>query len=572
MGFCFAYLNGQNQAEQQLSQQDTAALQLIGAMQESIKFNTVAQEQMKNIYNSLGMAIGSTSKPVDTKLIAEQQNKLDTFKKDSNLKAASANQTAQNFNAQIALQINESKKLFSQFLDQYLTQFGQVYEKQGGLMHAYRNMHHIASRNDKEQAITPNTYTLLLETLEQATKNSDWGSTINLELSVNTNGMLSQKNLKLYEIVEAIKRVPLPANYSMTSILLGTAAVAAIATGAYFVIKSYPTAQSNNTIMNDTKENTDQNSTTSPNKIIATSAHNNGNSDDDMTNSEVDESNWPAWKKALFGSKAMSVQYWEGGGDRELYGGNGFSGGEIMEAAAGAVGGGILKTAATGIKAARTAGAGIAGAETAAVGVARKAAKTGGPSTVQTNLGTGLQRPAVKNPLGTKRSYSSSPYPIEANPPTNFVARLGDLVKQGEEKAVESLEKVKSAVSPFVTKAEQNFKSLLPTHNQSAATNTTFFNRSGTKGGASNPITNNTASNTKSEAQQSSIGLFSPNTTHATTNIVHNYAPETVAQTVVKTVGNEPASALFGAAAGLGAKALITTPPTPEKIIVIQKE
>ncbi len=216
IGLCFTHLYAQNQSKQQLSQQDQTALELIGAMQQSIT-----------------ISIESQAKPI-TPNITQQENLI--------------------------------KEQFSKYLDKYLTQFGQVYEKQGGLIHAYRNIFHIASRNNKDLAITPNKYNLLLETLQQALNHTDWGSTINLELSVNKNGLLSQKNLKLYEIVAAIKQVPLPANYSMTSILVGTAAVAAIAAGAYFATSSLPTPTTmpETSTTNNSSNNPAQNTPPSP--------------------------------------------------------------------------------------------------------------------------------------------------------------------------------------------------------------------------------------------------------------------------------------------------------------------
>ncbi len=170
-------------ADQQLSEQDTIALHLIGAMQESIKLNGQLQLQLATL--------------------------------------------------EIAAQANNLKAQFAGFLDGYLTQFGQVYEKQSGLMNAYRNVYLIASKDNQDLAITPNEYQLLLKVLQQAAQSSDWRSTINLELSVRKNDLIVKKDLKLHEIISAIEQVPLPTNYSMTNILAGAAALAAIGAGTW---------------------------------------------------------------------------------------------------------------------------------------------------------------------------------------------------------------------------------------------------------------------------------------------------------------------------------------------------
>jgi len=152
--------------------------------------------------------------------------------------------------------INNIKQLFTQSLNQYLVNFGFVQEQASGLFGGYKNHYYISAKNDAQSAITPNEHFLFLKTLQQAASLIDypilanfqvstpigvkfvhpkkWGSTINLELSVKIKNAFHAKNLTLDEIIDGLQRVPLSTNYSMTSIITGVAAAAAIATGAYF--------------------------------------------------------------------------------------------------------------------------------------------------------------------------------------------------------------------------------------------------------------------------------------------------------------------------------------------------
>ena len=127
--------------------------------------------------------------------------------------------------------MNEIKDLFAQWLNEYLINFGQVYEQQAGFFGGYRHINYISSIDNRQQAITPEQYALLIQTLQDATKNSDWGTTINLNLSVSRNDKFVDKNLKLNEIMHAIQQVPLPTNFSVTSIATA-ATIGAIAVGA----------------------------------------------------------------------------------------------------------------------------------------------------------------------------------------------------------------------------------------------------------------------------------------------------------------------------------------------------
>ncbi len=134
---------------------------------------------------------------------------------------------------------NKAKLLFNQLCDQYLTQFGQVYEKKGGLLHGYRKIYYIAAKDNQNQPITAEFYPLFYEILQRACQHLDWGSTINLELSVIKNGIFIKENLNINEICRAVEQVPLPKNYSLSSIIASAAAITAIAAGAYLVYNSF---------------------------------------------------------------------------------------------------------------------------------------------------------------------------------------------------------------------------------------------------------------------------------------------------------------------------------------------
>ncbi len=130
---------------------------------------------------------------------------------------------------------------FTQYLDSYLTKFGKVYKKQGGIFNGYSHVYHIGSKDNRDLAITVNQYPLLLKVLQQAVKTSDWGKSITIRFLVDEKNILSEQQITLHEIVSAIKQVPLPLSmqYSMTHIAIGAAAAAAIAAGAIIAYQSY---------------------------------------------------------------------------------------------------------------------------------------------------------------------------------------------------------------------------------------------------------------------------------------------------------------------------------------------
>ena len=139
----------------------------------------------------------------------------------------------------LMLQINESKSLFTRLVDEYIENLGQVYEKKSGLFGGYRTSYYIASKTDQSLAITPNQYTALVQTLQDAAQQSDWGKTIKIMFPVTSHensGML-EKDLSLNEIIAALKQVPLPTNYYSTAAYAGQIALgaAAIAGSAYLL-------------------------------------------------------------------------------------------------------------------------------------------------------------------------------------------------------------------------------------------------------------------------------------------------------------------------------------------------
>lgn len=135
--------------------------------------------------------------------------------------------------------LHDLKNIFAQSLQAYIITFGQVYEQQGGLFNAYQNTYYIASKNNKTNAITPQEYQLLLETLQQAAKLFDWSSNLMIQLPIAKKGLIVQEHLPLHKIIQAIQQVPLPANYSVTSVLTTAAALGALAIGGYLVYNSF---------------------------------------------------------------------------------------------------------------------------------------------------------------------------------------------------------------------------------------------------------------------------------------------------------------------------------------------
>jgi len=213
------------------AEQKTVALQMIEAMQGSVNFYQQAQ------------------KPLDAAGIKEQQSAwqsavglyhryINDLRGQSKVaRPALVNlQNLPNIDA-LMLQSNQSKALFTRLLDEYIAHLGNVYEKKSNLLRFYRNVYVIASADDQNLSITPNEYLALVQTLENAAQQGDWGTTVNLSLPViQTDGSIVEKNLTLNEIKAAIKEIPLPASYYATALKVaaGVAVGAALIGGAYY--------------------------------------------------------------------------------------------------------------------------------------------------------------------------------------------------------------------------------------------------------------------------------------------------------------------------------------------------
>jgi len=137
----------------------------------------------------------------------------------------------------LMLQVNESKSLFTRLLDEYIGNLGQVYEKKAGLFGGYKVTYSISSKADQSSAITPNQYALLMQTLHNASQQSDWGKTVTIIFPVisHENRATVERDLSLNDIITGLKQVPLRAGYSTAAIVGGVAATAAIASGAYLL-------------------------------------------------------------------------------------------------------------------------------------------------------------------------------------------------------------------------------------------------------------------------------------------------------------------------------------------------
>jgi hypothetical protein len=233
-----ASLNASNQAlinPEQIDQtmidtaQDPIALNIIKAMQKCIEFNNITQLNL----DANGIAQQHSAWQDAIKLYHTYINDLRS-KHNSTRSALPTLATSENADS-LMMQINQSKLLFTRLLDEYIAHLGQVYEKKSGLLGFYSPSYYIASRNDQSLSITPNEYTLLVQTLNNAAKQFDWGNFINLNLLVaQENGSTSSKSLTLNQIISAIKQLPLPAQYSTAAkIGMGVVAAAAVGAGAY---------------------------------------------------------------------------------------------------------------------------------------------------------------------------------------------------------------------------------------------------------------------------------------------------------------------------------------------------
>lgn len=239
-------------------EQDPISLNIINAMQECIKFNDLARIQlfaMKTVnyltgntdiihdadaeIKRQGNLWSKTIKLIDES-ISNLREKHGSIKNNIPLQNLKTNPNTSKIE-QFMIQMNEYKNAFASLLNEYIVHLGKLYEKKSGLLGGYRTNYYLSSRHDQSVAITPHEYPLLLQTLDDAAKQSNWGDEINLDLlSQQENGVTSSKNLKLNEIISAIRQVPLPVNFytTATQIGAGVATAAAIGAGSFLWIQN----------------------------------------------------------------------------------------------------------------------------------------------------------------------------------------------------------------------------------------------------------------------------------------------------------------------------------------------
>ena len=209
------------------AEQKTVALQMIEAMQGSVNFYQQAQQPL----DAAGIKQQQSAWQSSLGLYHRYINDLRGQSKVA--RPALANlQNLPNIDA-LMLQSNQSKALFTRLLDEYIAHLGNVYEKKSNLLRFYRNVYVISSSDDQNLSITPNEYLALVQTLENAAQQSDWGTTINLTLPIiQADGSIVEKNLTLNEIKAAIKEIPLPASYYATALKIAAAVAVGVAAGA----------------------------------------------------------------------------------------------------------------------------------------------------------------------------------------------------------------------------------------------------------------------------------------------------------------------------------------------------
>ncbi|MDP3788704.1 MAG: hypothetical protein Q8Q60_05320 [Candidatus Chromulinivorax sp.] len=243
-------------AGQQAIQQNDSALQdpiasyIIQAMQDCINFNEDVNWKLLGVSNakSYGNNIidnqGSWEKAVGLfhKYINELRQKYNDITRPELTILPEISKNA-DLQTRLVVQANQAQFLFTRLLDEYIAHLGQVYDKKSGLLGLYRTSYYISSRNNRSLSITPNEYTLLLQTLENAAQQKDWAKSVDLKvLVIQENGSILEKTLNLDEIINAMKQVPLPVQYSTAAkIGAGVVAAAAIGTGAYLAYQAYNT-------------------------------------------------------------------------------------------------------------------------------------------------------------------------------------------------------------------------------------------------------------------------------------------------------------------------------------------
>ena len=244
----------------------------------------------------------------------------------------------------------------------------------------------ISSKIDQNLSITPNEYIRFVQVLDDATLQSDWGTSINLNLIFNqANYSPIQKTLTLNEIIRAVKQVPLPVDFYTRAAQVGTVALAAgaIGVGAYLANNAYTNGQpialpvskseEKSILANNAGQPIDLPVSKSEEESIL--ANNAGKPIDLPVSKSEEESShataleeadpakkYDEWKwanvradafDALFGDESKTVSNWQGGGDAELYSAPGLSGQEYIDAASllgvGQLAGNLGKAAALGV-------------------------------------------------------------------------------------------------------------------------------------------------------------------------------------------------------------------------------
>ena len=270
----------------QQSEQDAIALKMIEGMQGALHLNRLTQQQL---------AVSANPQMTDS----------------------------------LMLQVNESRSLFTRLLNEYITNLGQVYEKKAGLFGGYRVTYSISSKADQSSAITPNQYAALMQTLHDASQQSDWSKAVTIIFPVisHENRAIVERDLSLNDIITGLKQVPLRAGYSTSAIVGGVAATAAIASGAYLLYNNMDALRSS---------------------VSSIESYFNGPTSAPVVEAPVLEepvveaqpsffqNMKSGFRRGVYGDEDATVANWQTGGDAETYGTPGLTGQETLGAVAGA--------------------------------------------------------------------------------------------------------------------------------------------------------------------------------------------------------------------------------------------
>lgn len=164
--------------------------------------------------------------------------------------------------------INQAQALFTQYLEIYLNK-GQLFIQKTGYFGAQSFA--IGAVDNPNNPITPAEYTLLLTTLEYAANHNDWATAVNLEMACLQGKTMIDKRLYLHEIISALKKVPLPKGYFISSVartaaIFGVSFAAGAAIARWYLYhnsNNLSTAQ-NTAVPLDSKTTTAESSTITP--------------------------------------------------------------------------------------------------------------------------------------------------------------------------------------------------------------------------------------------------------------------------------------------------------------------